>query len=64
MKTDKIRGMESVKTDKQIKYMTVRVNLTRQERDAAKKLARSKGYFFSGWLENLIRNELEAKNDK
>jgi len=64
VKTDKIGVMESVKTDKTIKYMTVRVNLSRQEKDAAKKLARSQGYFFSGWIENLIRKELEAKDDK
>lgn len=65
METDKIGTMKSVNTDMEdIKFMTVRVNLSRKEKEEAKKLARSKGMFFSGWLEQLIKRELEASSGK
>ncbi|MBQ3730007.1 MAG: hypothetical protein II903_10960 [Spirochaetales bacterium] len=35
--------------------------ITPEERDDAKKLAKSKGMTFQGWLGQLIRRELEQK---
>ena len=45
--------------------INVKVDFTRQEKDAAKKLAKSQGMTFQGWLAKLIRDALkEATNGK
>jgi len=38
---------------------SIKVDFTRQERDEAKALAKSKGMTFQGWLGQLVQRELK-----
>ena len=38
----------------------IKVDFSRQERDEAKALAKSKGMTFQGWIGQLVKRELEA----
>ena len=41
----------------------IKVDFSRQERDEAKRLAKSKGMTFQGWIGQLVRKELAAARE-
>lgn len=45
------------------KVNMVRVNLTKSEKEAAKKIARKEGYTFCGYLSHLVRSEIKKHQE-
>lgn len=58
---NKLTLVEKIKLrieDKMNHFITIKIDCSAEEKEKAKKLAKSKGMTFSGWLGQLIKREL------